>query len=347
MNRSPQTSAENFAPTETWSVEDAPDADIAQVIQEMNGEDPKELIHNLAQKVEQSANGVRLAVLNGGSDSSEYSTTDALVMFNPYANGATRNMLVRGEFIRRVAKKKNVRDDQGKLKPVVMVASPGIKGSNFKLVAEQMQKIREGNLGPVAREMLRAVTERDFGRAALLGFSQGGDIALASADEIQTYGSNLDTTAIAVGDPAGTEDRGVKILPDFMKAPAIKPSVKRTGLDAQQVALGNAVAGGAKFAASAMLNRLNWALMRGMSHNTFEAQVQRAVLNGGAVDKFVVGYGEDSAIAKPDKIEPALAGLHERDDSSLLISVKVDGANHTWGDQLTLLAKLYMRAVEQ
>jgi hypothetical protein len=66
MNRLPQITAENFTPTETWNVEDAPDADIAQVIQEMNGENPKELIHSLTQKVEKSANGVRSAVLDGG-----------------------------------------------------------------------------------------------------------------------------------------------------------------------------------------------------------------------------------------------------------------------------------------
>jgi hypothetical protein len=343
MNKMPNAPAENFVPTETWNVDDAPDADIAQVIQEMNGENPKKLIDGLTQKVEQADNGVRIAVLNGGgSEASEYSTTDALVMFNPYANGLTPNMLVRGEFVRRAAKKKDVRDDEGKLKPVLAVASPGIKGSNPKLTDAEMQKIRMGNLGPVAREMLRAVTERDFGRAALFGFSQGADMALTGAYE--TYGSNLDATALAIGDPAGVEDRLVMNLgTDFMKAPDIKPSIKRTGLDAQQKALGNGIAGMAEFAASA-LHPLNRALIRGMGKNNFEWMAESA-LDDGVVDKLVVGYGEESAIAKPGEIEPVLAGLHDR-DTGTLISVKVGGANHTWGDQLPLLTKLYMRAVE-
>lgn len=343
MNKMSNAPAENFVPTETWNVEDAPDADIAQVVQEMNGENPKELIDGLTQKVEQADNGVRIAVLNGGgSEASEYSATDALVMFNPFANGLTPNMLVRGEFVRRVAKEKDVRDDEGKLKPLVVVGSPGIKGSNPKLTDGEMQKIRMGNLGPVAREMLRAVTERDFGRAALFGFSQGADIALASAYE--TYGSNLDVAAVAVGDPVGLEDRGVmKLGADFMKAPDIKPSIKRTGLDAQQKALGNGIAGMAEFAASG-LHPLNRALIRGMGKDNFEWLAQSA-LDDGMADKLVTGYGGESAIAKPGEIEPILAGLHDR-DTGALISVKVDGANHTWGDQLPLLAKLYMRAVE-
>lgn len=339
----PHTPTENFEPTRTWDVETAPDAYLTEVIKEMNDENPQKLIHDLTQKVELASNGVRFAVLNGGSDSSEYSTTDALVMFNPFANGATPNMLVRGEFVRRAAEKKDVRDEAGKLKPVVMVASPGIRGSNFKLTRDEMKQVRSGDLGPAARELLQAVTEKDFGSVALLGYSQGGDIVLAGVNE--AYGANLDVTAAAAGDPAGVEERGVgKLGADFMKAPDIKPSIKRTGLEAQQVALGNGVAGMAEFAASAALHPLNRALIRGMGKNTFESQVQSALENG-TVDRIVAAYGENTAIAKPSEIEPALDRLHDIDDGRL-ISIKVNGANHTWGDQLTLLAKLYMRAVE-
>jgi hypothetical protein len=286
--------------------------------------------------------------LMGGSDSSEYSATDALVMFSPHAHGLTPNMLVRGEFTRRVAEKKNVRDQEGKLKPVIVVANPGIRGSNFKLTRAEGWKVRNGDLGPVARELLRSVTVKDFGRVALFGYSEGSDIALAGVHE--AYGTSLDTVAVGVGDPVAVKDRGRKyvrdarLLSDFMKAPDFKPSVERTGLEVQQVALGNGMADMIEFTTSGF-HPLNLALMRGIGKNTFESQVEAAIERG-AVDRIVAAYGENTAIAKPSEIEPALERLHGIDENGALISVKVGGANHTWGDQLTLLAKLYMRAVE-
>ena len=341
MNLEQTTVKNTFAPTETWRLDEALEEPVQQALHVMNQKDPAALIQGLKDEVEEAPNGAKLAILRG-ENPEEYSDTDALVMFNPFGNAATPNMLVRAEFVREVAQAADVRDEQGKFKPVIMLASPGVNGSSLSLDKEGRNQIKNGDLGPVAREMLQAVTERDFGRIALLGFSQGADMALAGART--AYGTNLDTHALAIGDPAGVEDRGmVRLGLDFMKAPDIKPSVEATGLEAQKVALGKGVKDMANFAASAVRsdNRL---LIRGMGKDTFEDSMQE-ILENDAVDKLVVGYGGESAIAKPEVIEPALQNLHIGHKQNDLISVKVHGADHTWGDQLTLLSKLYMRAV--
>lgn len=63
--------------------------------------------------------------------------------------------------------------------------------------------------------------------------------------------------------------------------------------------------------------------------------------------RLVIGYGADTSIAKPESIEPALQHIYDLKGQDSFISVKVDEGKHTWGDQLTLLAKLYMRAVRE
>src|SRR6266478_2698267 len=112
---------ETATPTEIWTPNDKNfelGVAIEDARREMNSRRPDWLIHELRQNIRQSDSGVVYAVLKG-SRPTQYSETDALVIFNPFANTATDNMLVRAEFIRRVAEKANVRDDKDKLKPVI------------------------------------------------------------------------------------------------------------------------------------------------------------------------------------------------------------------------------------
>ena len=341
-------SSENtpFTPTELWT----PDAEafdlgapIHSAIAEMNSKDSSQLIDSLQKSVEHSESGIVYAVLKGSAPG-EYSDTEALVMFNPYANAATPNMLVRAEFIREVARFSDVRDVQGKLKPVVMLASPGINGSSLRLNRDERQEVRKGELGPAARELLHVVSEKEIGRITLLGFSQGADLALAGARS--AYAANLDTHAIAIGDPAGAEERNMpRLAGDFFKAGAkdLKQAVGATGLAAQQGALGFGLVDFLRFGASAV-RPTNLRLYKALGANTFEAHVQE-ILDEGTVDRLVIGYGSNSAIAKPEAIEPAMQRLYDTNGDDSFISIKVAGGKHTWGDQLTLLSKLYMQAV--
>lgn len=335
-----------FTPTEIWTPNSENfelDESIQHALHEMNQKDPDQLIHELKESVDQSEAGVVYAMLRGNNPG-EYSDKSALVMFNPFAGAATSNMLVRAEFVREVAKHADIRDpDDGKLKPVVMLASPGLLGSKLFLSEEERSELKRGELGPAARELLRAVSEKEFGQVALLGFSQGADMALAGARS--AYSANLDVQSVAIGDPAGVETRSSSELArDFFKAGAgdLKKVVTATGLDAQKKALGSGVVDFARFGMSGV-RPINLALFKSLGNDVFGERVQE-LLDEGIVDRLVVGYGADTAIAKPEQIEPVIQRLYEQNGESKFISVRVGEGKHTWGDQLTLLAKLYMRA---
>jgi pimeloyl-ACP methyl ester carboxylesterase len=335
-----------FKPTEIWTPEsnDLTYGDVIETARRaINQKRPKELIYDLNISVDHSSEGVAFSMLQG-EHPAEYSNTDAFVMFNPYANGATSNMLLRAEFLREVFKAANIRDDQGKLLPVIMIASPGVNGSNLKLKREDKKAIAQGELGPFAKELLRIVSEQEIGKVALLGFSQGADVALAGART--AYSANLDVAAVSIGDPAGVADRSfVRLLNDFrLSAPDLEERADKSGIRALRPAREEKGEARRFFASLAYpLNR--FAIVKGLGVNNFENRVQE-IINERKVGKIAVGYGAESIICPPIEIEPAIASLYERNGSNSFISIRVEGAQHTWGDQLTLLAKLYLKALQ-
>jgi hypothetical protein len=332
----------SFIPTEIWDVSDPLDEVVEKARTEINQKDPVALIDNLQKRVKSSENGIKYAILSGETPA-EYSDTDALVMFNPFANAATPNMLVRAEFIRKVARFYDIRDSNGKLKPVVMLASPGIDGSKPKLSVVGRRKIMKGDLGPAAMELMHGISTLEIGDVALLGYSQGADMVLAAAKTANS--ANLDVHTASVGDPAGVEKRSaVKLLIDFAGGANMKPSIERSGVEAQKESVGRGRFELARFVGSVMTSPIdNIGLGLGMRANSFEASVQQ-ILDDKRLDKLVVGYGSDSKIAKPQAVEPALQRLHGHDTDGILSSVRINGADHTWDNQMPLLAKLYMRA---
>lgn len=345
-----------FEPTETWEPR-TPGFDLEPAIEvarhNLNHKNPAQLIDSLNDSVLRSDSGIVYALLKG-EHPEEYSDTDALVMFNPFANTATANMLVRAEFIREVAKQANVRDEAGKLKPVIMLASPGLHGSRLRLNRDEKGQVRSGNLGPVAREYLRAVSELEYGHIALLGYSQGGDLALAGG--LSASAANLDRSSLTIGESAGTKDRQVlldsspvgvasSLGKDFMRAgPDIGQRAKDSGLLALNMAHDEIRSDYRNFWVS-MAYLSNWNLLaRGMSHDSFETNMQ-TVLDEGKIDKIVVAYGDQSTITPIKSIEPSLAELHRKANNDQLLTIKVKGGTHAWGEDLTVLAKLYLKAL--
>ena len=337
-----------YTPTEIWTPEVHDpffDYVIEKARHEMNSQNPEQLIHDLKKKVSRSDEGIVYAILNGNdpNENSQYSTTDALVMFNPFANTATANMLVRSEFLRLAAKEADVRDGDGKLKPIIMLASPGVHGSKLKLSREEKRAIGEGKLGPAAKEYLKAIKGLDFGRIALLGFSQGADMALAGARKSEE--SDLDAESMSIGDPASVESRGLKVLAQdfYAAAPDLEMTAARSGLEALDQAR-HEKGGYTQFAMSALYPANWYRLAKGLGDNSFEATMQ-AVLDSEQLDKIVVGYGGISTISPPKYIEPALRRLKTNFEDNRLITIRVTDASHAWGDDLTLLAKLYLKSI--
>jgi hypothetical protein len=337
--------AEIFEPSEVWA-SDSNNPALTEAIEktrlEMNQKNPDQLINTLKKEVKHSDSGIVYAVLKG-EHPEEYSDTDALVMFNPFANTATPNMLVRSEFIREVARFSNIRDEEGKLKPLIMLASPGLHGSRLTLNHEDKKRIRKGNLGPAAKEYMETVAAINFGRVALLGFSQGADMAVAGARS--AYSANLDTQSLSIGDPASVTNRSPYVLAkDFGAAsPDLEKEASAIGLPVLDNAR-HASGEYRRFALSALFP-LNWSLLgRSLGHNSFEVQMEE-LLKGDTVDRAVVGYGANSTISPPGILEPSLAKLHQQFDHNKLVTIRVQDKGHAWGDNLSLLAKLYLKAM--
>ena len=338
----------DFSPTEIWTPRsDDLDQYIELARYELNRKNPKKLIHNLKHKVERWDNGVVYAILDGDKPN-QYSKTDALVLFNPHANTATANMLIRTEFIRTAARLADVRDDQGKLKPVIMLAMPGlVRGSSLHLTRQERKLIKNGQLGPAAKEYLNTVSYLGFGRVALRGASEGADMALSAGRH--AYSSNLDVESLAAGDVVGVENRRLpKLALDFLSSgESFQASVEASDIRAQRKAVGAkpySLARNidlAQFAIS-IPYRTNWNLLNGISQDSFADQM-RGLLVEGKIDKIAVAYGgEEDTITKPKAIEPSMNDLYHEYGPDSFTSIKIQGVGHGWGDELPLLAKFYM-----
>ncbi|PJE65653.1 hypothetical protein COU91_00530 [Candidatus Saccharibacteria bacterium CG10_big_fil_rev_8_21_14_0_10_47_8] len=328
-----------FTPNEVWRIDDSLEEPIEHARYNMNQKDPEALLHELQEQVRTAENGVKFAVLRG-QNPAEYSNREALVIFNPYANAATPNMLIRCEFIREVAQTCGVRDEAGKLKPVIMLASPAMGGSKIKLTREERKIVSSGNLGPVASELLHAISVSEFGKVALLGYSQGADMALAGAKEATS--SYLDLSGFSVGDPAGIKKRTLLgLADDFSKAaPDLGRAIERSGVKAQSAYRDKTPAIVAGFLPNAIRS---WNISQAMTHESFESGMQQ-LLDEDRLDKITIAYGSKSSVSIPEAIEPILERLQQTDSKGIITSVRVDGATHAWDNQLPLLAKLYMRA---
>jgi len=335
-----------FNPTEIWPNNEHPELDeaIQKSIDTLNKQNPDKLIYDLLQSVEKSEKGIAYAVITA-NDYEGYSKEEALVLFSPFANTMAPNNLVKARFIAEAAKDADIRDDQGKLKPVVLLSSPG-SDSSIQLSWDERRVIKSGDLGPAAKELLHVVAEKDFGHVALLGFSLASSLARTAAAE--AYGSNLDINALSIGDDPQVEARPlIKLASDFFKAtiPDLKKAVEDTGLKAQNEAYNNGTVYGINFLVSTFARpAANHYIYRGLAKDTFEQQMSE-VLAESKIDRIVVGYGSASEITKPAKIEPSLQRLYEMYGLDSFTSIKVNGGKHTWGDELTLLAKLYMLAL--
>ncbi len=338
MNNNP----EQFTPTEIWT----PDleSDFDRIRREVNSEDPEVLLSSLMKKVEQTDNGIVYAVLDGNTPG-EYSITDALVIFNTFAAGATPIALAKAEIIRRVAKEAGIRDAEGKLKPVIMLANPNIiNGSKFALSKEEKKEVKAGDLGSIASELLRAVEQKDIGKIAIFGFSNGADLGLAASRK--AYSRNLDIHSTSVGDPASTEARGLpRLVKDFMGAgnKSLKEEMNQSDVVLVDKAFGTGTIDFARFGASNFIPQ-NVRLALGMGKNTFETRVQEILDDGKVEEGLVIGYGDSSKIAKPENIEPAMQRLYEANGSNAFMSIRFSDSKHTFGDNLEKMAYLVTRA---
>lgn len=341
-------------PRNLWTPDNHTSLAVETARRNMNNTSYEILLDNLQKLVETDvSNGISFAILNSSdlkenpqslSKRVKYSKDEAIVLFNPFANALTPNALVKAEFIRQVAQNLGITDDRGDFKPLIVIASPGFRGSNVYFTSDQRQRLKDGDFEPFVSKALGTIKQRGFGRVSLLGFSQGADMALAAA--IFASESHIDAQGLAIGDPVSVEDRKVRgLLLDFNKAGkrSLDSAVEETKLDAQKRALGTVDY--TRFGFSAMFPN-NWLFVQGMTHDTALERLI-AARSVPTLGNMAVGYAENSAITKPNEIERTLGSEALARYILGIDHFMVMGADHTWGDRLSIYASLLKYFVDE
>ena len=324
-----------FRPSQVWDPDSA-DFEVEEAIlrarDEMNRENPDELLSQLTQKSQTSKRSGVITFV--GHKAEDYSKTDGLVLFDSYAMGIEKGRLTRPEFVRRVLYHAGVRDKEGLPLPVLFIPSPGLR-SFFKSWVNA-RAIRKGEFGHFAQPRLKAVESMGIGRISLMGHSQGASVAIAAAR--RQFSPNFDIEALIADDPVNVERRKIREFSrDFRAATDRSQAREANDLKAQLESVDNR--GMAQFLITAVFWPSNSLVMLpAMTKNRFDNDVKE-VITEGRTQKLVVAYGAQSEMAVPILVESSLWALSSTDDRRVLTSICIESADHTWVEDYRLVGK--------
>lgn len=332
---------------EVWLPGNYPAA-VNRVRQELNGTDYERLTRGLLASRRQAENGINYAILGDG----DVSRTEALVMFCPFANDVGANMLIRAEFVRRCYADSGLRAGAGQTLPMILFGSPsGGQGLKLGWVAARQVAV---DLGGFVRPHLQILAAKGYRRVTLLGFSQGADIALEAA--LCAPGFNLEVMGLAIGDPAAVTERSLgQLARAFMlENNYLAEDVRAGGLEAAVRVHEMHKTGVAAFVAQqTALLRYIWAITRqGRINLALAHAMSQPRLAAGLISlatkrpdmKVVIGYGTASAIAPSEPLHTALEKVRGQQQPLKIRCIAIQGAHHSWGDNLPLLATFYLEA---
>lgn len=305
------------------------------------------LISRLKAKVVKAPSGITYALL--GNDKS--STDEAIVMFCPFANDVAENMLVRGEFVRRAVADELIVDALGRSLPLIVLGSPsGSQG--LRLTSSQVRDLND-NLSYFAGVHINFVKEMGFTKINLLGFSQGASVAVAAASEAPRLGLNVQS--LAIGDPPNVIARSVaRLLRDFASENKyLEADVRGSGIDANVKAHKLDLEGFkgkiapyleiVKYAVAILRKRkINLALARQLGKDDFAGRLAD-LLQTNPDYRPVVAYGSESVVTPKEPLVGAIERTILGFGRGHVELIEVDGAHHSWGDNLKLLARLCIR----
>lgn len=317
------------------------------------------VLYSLKDKIHRSYNGIDIAYLNGETPD-EYSDYSAVGFFGPYAN-SIEQILIRAEVMRAGLEAAGIRNDEGQKIPVVVVAGRSLGSTKYRHLSDGAKKrLKRGDLGPIAAEMIDAIGKFKLGKRAVVevleeavGHSFGASVAIEVASAAK---KNMDVKRIAVSDPADVENkRFTQLLGDFMLrsggTKGLKESIERGGIDLQKAYSGTDTISMLKAGMSGVLWQNYFYTTRALrKNNSFSEKLQRMVSNPQILD-IVIGVGEYSSVTPVAEVERAVDNLVVPDDidpEKQLLFVVFEGegeeAKHTIGDQFPLMTDLYMRA---
>lgn len=140
--------------------------------------------------------GVRSAILTDPKQCN--SDTDAIIIPGPFAT-KLESFIVLAEMIRRLGDVANVRDEKGRVLPVVALSAP-VADATIKLNRQQQSQVKAGDFRPIAEKQLESIGKfmPDLHRVSILGVSFGGSMAPVLANVASRSGKQVDTLVMGV-----------------------------------------------------------------------------------------------------------------------------------------------------
>jgi hypothetical protein len=320
---------------------------VLQVADDFNNTDFRRLAHDVGEHVmRDNATGIEYGEWREEGDSD----TDVIAMFSTFATRIDSNMQLRGEFCNRVFRQAGLTDQAGKPLPLIFFGAPA-GNARYPLSHEQRKIVASGDLGPAAAAQLELLKRKGYGRAALLGFSQGGSMSAAGARV--AHEQDMDITAVGAASVPNVIERGAFALqlafgaqaknlrPDLDKGDLL-PFIEVHKRDYSEAAY-----------TRAMLSQLaiNWALFKGMTHDRFGSDLKEALQqNSDAQTTISAAAGKRDGVGRANETRLTIENL--RHDAQVIGApnphyVAIDQGHHSWGDRVTLLASFYAYALSR
>lgn len=303
--------------------------------EQMNREDSDQLTQLLRDRV-QNVGKQAIAYLSGPLPERR-SSREGVIFYDSFGMGVDNARLTRPEYLRRVLNEAEIYDHDGLSLPFVWIAAAGLH-SNYELSSiEKVMVADGGDFSPMANTGLLVAERFKWERVHLFGPSMGGNTALAGASSI--FAKNFDVGTVIDCDPTNTEARQPSQLrKDFMADSDLKPAREASGVDAQLANI-KFVRGNLQFFYSTLMSINRNVMIKGMTHDHFKVDADQA-LSVGQVDRILVAYSDNGHIVNPKIIEPQLSELHQADTAGRLMSVCIEGVDHTWMDNYPLLGEV-------
>lgn len=328
-----------------WNIEDLPRNEVvSQVTDEFNNAEPHSIlreIHDRAGTGEHvvwthTVSRVQYAWLGSRGDSVD----EAVMLYNPIGNYVTEHQLVRAEFTRRVLEAAGVRSEQGDTLPVLMIGSPS-GPSGLNVTCEERKQLAVGDFNPFVSAALSIAQLRKIEKLSVAGHSLGGVLALSTAATAREVGMDVSTVAASdavCSKPYNLAEMAVDFTAD---AERLREEVRAAGLEPYTRAQGMQNEVGViernrrdiRFVYDALVHgRVNLALAKGMAAATFAQLHRESVANA---DYVSVAHGsEDQLLAPFHEVRDMALATEEHYPHKRQQLVEVEGAYHTWGDNL-------------
>jgi thioesterase domain-containing protein len=190
-----------------------------------------------------------------------------------------------------------------------------------------------------------------FNTINLLGFSQGALVAMAAATEAPRLG--ITVRSLAIGDPPNVVARSTRQLKkdiksekQYLKADVlsskVEAAVRAHKLEPEPNWLASEFEAIKYTVAVLRKRKINLALVKHMRKDNFADRLADLLQTKPAY-KPVIAYGDASIITPKEPLLHAIDRTILGFGRGYIELIEVEGAHHTWGDNIKLLARLCIK----